>query len=235
MVARVFNSLFLAATASAAVAFMLHAETISANSFTSDDSAAPWKKPRELSQFQSLLSHSPFSLATAEESSPLSERYLITGMINIDGENEVFVFDKTDQSHTLLTKKANEKGMSLVQVIPQDDPNTLKASIHANGETGVISNIDTSTNANSMQQSRMNGTQQRPPMNHSSQYPTGVNQPINNNSYPPGVPHYQNGQPYNSSSRRVIRRPVISPQQNHQGYPANNPSYQNNQSGNYSQ
>ena len=52
----------------------------------SDLSRNPWEKPRDLSSFQQLIKHSPFSLPTSEESSPLADRYAMTGIVNINGE-----------------------------------------------------------------------------------------------------------------------------------------------------
>lgn len=107
---------------------------------------SPWLKPRELSNFQNLLQHSPFSLATAEESSPLSERYAITGVITLGGEDQIFVFDRNDQSRELLTKKPNAKSMALINIIHDTDPNKLKATVRIGSESGVITSIEPSTN-----------------------------------------------------------------------------------------
>lgn len=205
----------------------LHAKvTPTKSETTADNSSAPWARPRELSQFQTLLSHSPFSLATAEESSPLSERYMITGAVNIDGENEIFIFDRTDQSHEILTTKPNAKSMALIEILHQEDPSLLKATIRANGETGVISNIDTSTNAASMQRPGMEPlrTGQRmpnQPMNNG--YNQQINSSRNNTPYSSGYPNANlQMNPSNNGQRRIIRRPPISPQQNSQAYPQNN-------------
>ena len=210
-----------------ALAASLHAEAPLTSAETPSRFTSPWTKPRELSEFQKILKHSPFSLATAEETSLLSERYMITGVITIDGENEVFVFDRNDQSHELLTKTPNSKSMSLVDVLHQEDPSLLKATITANGETGVISNIDTSTTAQAGQRpgGAVPGSMSRAP-NQQRNVP-----------YVPGVPHYpgsqypnQPNQPMNSlnPNRRIIRRPAITPQPSNQGYQQpSNQNYQN--------
>ncbi len=147
-------------------------------------SPAPWTKPRELSSFQSLLSHSPFSLATAEESSPLGERYAITGIITLDGEEEIFVLDKNDQSRELLTKKPNKKSMSLLNIIHEKDPTKLKATILVSGETGVITSPEPNTNNSTM------GAQQH---FGESGFPNNGNNSQKNMFHPSGTPYYPGG------------------------------------------
>ncbi len=189
--------------------------------------SAPWTKPRKLSDFQALLQHSPFSLASAEEASPLSDRYALTGIMTIDGEDEVFVLDRNDQSRELLTKKPNEKGMTLITILPQEDPNKLKATVSIGGETGTISELELSTNKPTM------GPQHFPPSK-GNYYPPNSHLPPskNNNSYssypppsyspsspsmghPPRQPYSGSfnsqgptGAPSNNSSH-VIKRPPI--------------------------
>ncbi len=192
----------------------------------STEPTPPWMKPRELSSFQTLLQHSPFSLATAEDSSPISDRYMLTGIITLGGEEQVFVMDRNDQSRELLTKKPNAKGMALVNIIHNDDPNKLKATIRVNGETGVINNIDLAEN---------NGKGSRPGAPPSPYAKSGSHLPATSR-YPgtyPGtgrIPPSQNPglPPSNYNNRRVIRRPPISApsggQNNYQqGMPSNYP------------
>lgn len=173
---------------------------------------ASWMKPRELSNFQALLQHSPFSLATAEESSPLSERYAVTGMFTINGEEEIFVLDKNDQSRELLTKKPNKKSMTLVNIVKETDPNKLKATIRVAGEIGVITSPELNTNNLTHGPQRfpgphfpnnINNSQKNtfPPQN-SSYYP---GQMLPNNAHQPGtLPNTSN-----SNINRVITRPPI--------------------------
>ena len=201
---------------------------------STEERTPPWMKPRELSSFEMLLQHSPFSLATAEDSSPISERYMLTGMITLDGEEQVFVMDRNDQSRELLTKKPNTQGMALINIIHDDDPNKLKATIRVNGETGVINNIDLAEN---------NGKGSRPGSPTSPYNKSGSHLPATSR-YPgtyPGttrIPPSQNSglSPSNYNNRRVIRRPPISTspgsQNNYQqGMPVNN--YQQPASGAY--
>lgn len=182
----------------------------------SDEAMPPWLKPRELSSFQTLLQHSPFSLATAEDFSPLSERYMLTGIITLDGEEQIFVMDRNDQSRELLTKKPNSKGMSLVNIIHDDDPNKLKATIRVNGETGVINNIELADNGKGSKPGSPSSPYTRP----GSRQPATPRYP---GTYPgPGhVPSSQNqGFPpsnYNNN-RRIIRRPPISAPSGVQNY-----------------
>ncbi|MBM3857404.1 MAG: hypothetical protein FJ390_05505 [Verrucomicrobia bacterium] len=168
------------------------------------DPTAPWMKPRELSSFQTLLKHSPFSLATAEDASPLSERYMLTGIITLGGEDQIFIMDRNDQSREILTKKPNSKGMALVNIIRDADPNKLKATIRVNGETGVINNTDLADN---------NGKGSRPGMPNSPYSKNGSHLPATprypGQGYPPS-PQNQGFPPSNYNNRRVIRRPPIS-------------------------
>ena len=109
---------------------------------SSVSSASPWERPRDLSSFGQLLKHSPFSLPTAEETSPLAERYAMTGIITIDGEEQIFLFDRTDQSRVLITKKPNSKNISLVSLVREGGSAPIKASIRVGGETGTIGFIE---------------------------------------------------------------------------------------------
>lgn len=191
----------------------------------------PWLKPRELSNFQTLLQHSPFSLATAEDASPLSERYMLTGIITLDGEEQIFVMDRNDQSRELLTKKPNAQGMSLVNIIHDDDPNKLKATIRVNGETGVINNIDLAEN---------NGKGSKPGSPNSHYPPKGGSRLPATPRYPgtyPGAGHTppsQNLPPSNYGNRKIIRRPPISAPSGNQNYqPDISNNYQPPSSGGY--
>jgi len=103
-----------------------------------DPSRNAWEKPRDLSSFQQLIKHSPFSLPTAEESSPLADRYAVTGIVNINGEEQIFVFDRTDQSRELIGRKPNTKNMSLVSLIREGNSAPQKVSISVGNETGTI-------------------------------------------------------------------------------------------------
>jgi len=105
---------------------------------TPEASRNAWEKPRDLQSFQQLLKHSPFSLPTAEESSPLADRYAMTGIVNINGEDQIFIFDRTDQSRDLVGKKPNAKNISLVALVREGNSSPQKASIMVGGETGTI-------------------------------------------------------------------------------------------------
>ncbi|MCX7869525.1 MAG: hypothetical protein N2322_06185, partial [Terrimicrobiaceae bacterium] len=59
--------------------------------------AVPEAEARAFSQFEFLLARSPFSLPTAEESSPLTERYALTGAVEWGGRQQVFVLDRNSQ------------------------------------------------------------------------------------------------------------------------------------------
>ncbi len=201
------------------------------SALAADEPAPPWLKPRELSSFQALLQHSPFSLASAEDASPLSERYMLTGIITLDGEEQIFVMDRNDQSRELVTKKPNAKGMALLNIIHDDDPNKLKATIRLNGDTGVINNIDLAEN-------NSKGTKPGAPGTPYSK--TGSHMPVTPR-YPgtyPGsgqVPSSQNPtSPSGYNNRRVIPRPPISAPMGGQNYRPGMPNnYQPPSAGGY--
>jgi hypothetical protein len=178
-----------------------------------DEPTPPWMKPRALSNFETLLQHSPFSLATAEDSSPLSERYMLTGIVNLDGEEEIFVMDRQDQSRELLTKKPNAKGMTLVKTMHDDDPNKLKATIRINGETGVINNIDL---AESHNKPPYPGAPTSPHSRNNSNYPVTQRYPVGGQMPPSPHPPLP---PPNYGNRTIIRRPPIAvPSANQNSY-----------------
>jgi hypothetical protein len=159
---------------------------------------SPWEKPRSLESFRKLLDHSPFSLPTAEESSPLADRFAITGIITEGEDVQVFVFDRTDQSRTLITKKPNEKDMSLVSIIREDRSTTPRASIRLGSESGTISFMEASKQP-----------QTAPPVPGSpAGGPAQGQQAIQVPSLPP-LPQ----QPSAPPPRRIIRRPVVTPPQ----------------------
>lgn len=102
----------------------------------------PWAKPREISAFQFLLDRSPFSLPTAEESSPLADRFSLTGAVALDGEPLVFLLDKTTQTRQMVSKKMNQQNIQLVEYLPDPDPRHMRATIRVNGELATISYAD---------------------------------------------------------------------------------------------
>jgi hypothetical protein len=163
---------------------------------------APWEAPRNLSSFDSLLKHSPFTLPTAEESSPLSERFAMTGIASIAGEDQVFVFDRTDQSRFLLTAKPNEKNMALVSIVRQEN-SPLKASIRVGNETGTIGFLEASQQPAQPQGTPAPGS------------PAAANTPGGQQAVklPPLPPLPQLPAGANAAGRRIIRRPVVAPPQ----------------------
>lgn len=170
-----------------------------------------WEKPRELSDFQSLLDHSPFCLPTAEESSPLADRYALTGIVTISGEEEVFVFDRTDQTREMLTHTPNPKNMSLVSLVREGTAAPQKATIRVGGDTGTIGYLEAAP-----QQQAQPMTQQAPPGSPNVirpaiprlpalPQPPGANNPaVVTGPRPAGI---------SPQTRRIIRRPMVNPPQ----------------------
>lgn len=99
---------------------------------------SPWSAPRSLDNFAHLLARSPFALPTAEETSPLAERFALTGAFTLDGENHVFVIDKTTKVRERLTATPNTAGLQLVEFLPDADPRKMRATIRMGQDTGTI-------------------------------------------------------------------------------------------------
>lgn len=162
--------------------------------------AEAWKQPRELDTFVKLIAHSPFSLPTLEESSPLAERYAITGIITLGGQDQVFVFDRTDKSRELLTGVPNAKNMSLVSLI-REGKNPVKATIRVGGETGTIGFMEGAA-----------PQAQAQPSTPAPGSPASANAPQAGINLPP-LPPLPKTPSTTPQGRRIIRRPVITPPQ----------------------
>jgi hypothetical protein len=162
-----------------------------------------WKQPRELDAFAKLIAHSPFSLPTLEESSPLAERYAMTGIITLGGDDQVFVFDRTDKSRELLTRIPNAKNMSLVS-LNREGKNPVKATIRVGGETGTIGFMEGSAPQTQAQESAP-----------APGSPAAANAPQNAITLPP-LPPLPKTPSTSPQGRRIIRRPVIAPPQTSQ-------------------
>ena len=155
---------------------------------------AAWEKPRTLSDFQPLLHHSPFSLPTAEESSPLADRYALTGIVTIGGDEEIFIFDRTDQSREILTHTPNIKNMSLVTLVREAGAAPQKATIRVGGDTGTISYLEAAPQAPGSQTAR-------PPHVQLPALP----------QLPRSVTPSQPAVPSTPQTHRSIRRPMVTP------------------------
>ncbi len=189
------------ATASIAITLLhgIHAETAK---------QAPWETARSLSDFQALLRSSPFSLPTAEESSPLAERYAITGIVTIGGEEQLFIFDKTDQSRDVVTHTPNSKKMSLVSLVREGSTTPQKATIQVDGETGIIGYKEASPQQAVPPQTQvvgsfLEGPASNPRLPRFPQLPHLPQQPVVSASQPPTLP--------DPAQRRIIRRTTVNP------------------------
>jgi len=166
----------------------------------------PWEKSRDLKSFQTLLKHSPFSLPTAEESSPLADRYALTGIVTINGEDQVFVFDRTDQSRELVGKTPNAKNMSLVSLIREGNSAPQKASIMIGSESGPIGFLEA--------KQPQGGNPAVPVPGSVAAGLAGSQQPQQGAQLPqlpplPQLPQAQQIQQPTQPGRRIIRRPMI--------------------------
>jgi len=174
---------------------------------------APWGKPRTLAAFRSLLDRSPFSLPTAEESSPLAERFSLTGAADLNGDPLVFVLDRTSQNRQMLSKKPNAQNMSLLEYLPNPDPRKMKATIQVDGQVATISYNEPAAQT---QQPAQPGKMGQPPKQtgqvNRPQQPDGVASPRPTTVVNvPGSPAFQQ-QDGATPTHLIIRRPKISGQ-----------------------
>ncbi|MEX1118272.1 MAG: hypothetical protein WEB60_05700 [Terrimicrobiaceae bacterium] len=145
---------------------------------------------RDISQFEFLFKRSPFSLPTAEEKSPVADRYVLTGAASWDGKQRIFVFDRTAQTRHVLEPDSEGSGLMLMEFLPDSDPRKMKARVRIQGEIATLAYAEPEPVAGAVQ-----GQQIMPVI---SGQPA---QPVISN---PGIPGQQN------PPRRVIRRRVIS-------------------------
>lgn len=163
-----------------------------------------WMQPRTMEQFAGLLKRSPFTLPTAEESSPLAERFALTGAYALDGEQVVFVIDKTTQSREKVTLAPNATGLRLVEYLPDADPRKMRATIRLGEQTATISFQESATPAAPNQIATNPGA--FPPHGRTGNAPPPPNSiPVPMANTPVGQPR-----PTPAGSKRVIRRTVIS-------------------------
>jgi hypothetical protein len=101
-------------------------------------SESPWAQSRDLGQFSGLLKRSPFSLPTVEESAPLAQRFSLTGAVALDGENQIFVLDKTTLKRERVSAAPGPSGLQLVEFLPDPDPRKMRATIRLGDQTATI-------------------------------------------------------------------------------------------------
>lgn len=169
---------------------------------------APWALPRELSNFQALLDRSPFSIPTAEESSPLADRFTLTGAATISGEQMVFVMDRTTQVRHMITKTPNAESLGLVEYLPDPDPRRMRATIRLGDQVATISFVEAAVAPQMNGAPQINAMAAPMPPPGSPASPTAppvLAQPVPNMN--PGTTQLGQQPP-----RRVIRRRIISGQ-----------------------
>jgi hypothetical protein len=190
-----------------AILLLLLVSGVSFASETGDLEATPWLKPRSMENFQALLSRSPFSLPTAEETTAAPDRFSLTGVATINERPVVFVFDKNTQNRLMLEKLEDSENPSkdrLVELAPSDDPKNLRATVLIEGQRSEIRFSETAFSVSPEQPAPVPA-----PGQHMPPHPPGIPQPINAQQQAAVQPgNTPNSQP----PRRVIRRRVISGQ-----------------------
>lgn len=94
---------------------------------------------RDFAPFEFLLQRSPFSLPTAEETSPLAERYCLTGAVEWGGKQQVFILDKATQQRHVVSPEGGTAGMVLLEFLPHPDPRRMQARVQIGGQVATIS------------------------------------------------------------------------------------------------
>jgi hypothetical protein len=95
-------------------------------------------RARSLEDFDFLLRRSPFSLPTAEESSPLADRFLLTGAASWDGIQRIFLMDKISQQRHVVVSDPNTEGMRLLEFKPDTDPQRISAKVQIGTEVATL-------------------------------------------------------------------------------------------------
>jgi hypothetical protein len=147
---------------------------------------------RDISQFEFLFKRSPFSLPTAEEKSPVADRYVLTGAASWDGKQRIFVLDRTAQTRHVLEPDNEGSGLMLIEFLPDSDPRKMKARVRIQGEIATLSYAEPELAPGVM------------PGAIPGQQPVISGQPAQ-----PGLSNPGTANP-NNPPRRVIRRRVIS-------------------------
>ncbi len=151
---------------------------------------------RDISQFEFLFKRSPFSLPTAEEKSPVADRYVLTGAASWDGKQRIFVLDRTAQTRHVLEPDNEGSGLMLMEFLPDSDPRKMKARVRIQGEIATLTYAEPEPVAGAMPGNNPGAIP--------GQQPVISGQPAQPAISNPGNPNQQN------PPRRVIRRRVIS-------------------------
>ncbi len=152
---------------------------------------------RDISQFEFLFKRSPFSLPTAEEKSPVADRYVLTGAASWDGKQRIFVLDRTAQTRHVLEPDSEGSGLMLMEFLPDSDPRKMKARVRIQGEIATLAYAEPEPVAGAI------------PGAIPGQQPTPVIAGQSGQPAQPGISNSANPNQQNPP-RRVIRRRVIS-------------------------
>lgn len=175
---------------------------------------APWLEPRSIEKFQSILTRSPFSLPTAEESAPAADRFFLTGAATINNAPVVFILDKNTQTRHMLSKNPNAQNNVLIEFQGGSDPKKMTARVRIEGQETLIHYAELPPEVPPPPAPQPPAAVQQP-----GAPKPGMPNPAGTPPQPPALQQGNNGQP-NQPPRRVIRRRVISGQpQNAQPVP----------------
>jgi hypothetical protein len=116
----------------------------------------------------------------------------LTGIVTFNGEEEVFVFDRTDQSHSILTHMPNSNSMALVSLVREGTLVPQKATIRVGTDTGTIGYLEAAPQP-----------QGQPAPQPPAGAPAGILPRL------PQLPQQPEVAP--PPTRRIIRRPMVTP------------------------
>ena len=147
---------------------------------------------RSLESFEDVTKRSPFSLPTAEEKSPLSDRYVVTGAASWDGTQRVFLMDKNSQERHIITTGPGPQAMELLEFMPSADPRQMKARVRIGQEVATLG-FEAAAPTEPVQAAAMQniGQPQQPPNPNANINPANAQNTV-------------------TPVRRIIRRRVIS-------------------------
>lgn len=153
---------------------------------------------RDFAQFEFLMQRSPFSLPTAEEKSPSADRYSITGAASWDGQQRIFVVDKTSQERLVISNEPNRLNMSLLEFLPDGDPRRMRARVKIGSEVATLEFAEMAAASPATTSVPIPG-QPGQPGQPVIQQPGGATPQISSTGQPAGQP-----------TRRIIRRRIIT-------------------------
>ncbi len=87
----------------------------------------------DASHYQTLWSHSPFAVASAEQS-PATSQYQLAGIAKFDNVSYASLIDKGNQEHFLLSTQRPDRGLKLISIQSAHDSSPVRAILQKDGQ-----------------------------------------------------------------------------------------------------